>query len=273
VPGGSIAKRRARKRRASRLIMKVSEGAAVVAAVQLVLAAAVKATWEKVRPRGRALQIASELALVAVLALALGVSWRDGRVSQDDGLAVGPASSHVGAQVAEPGSQSGGNSMVAGSDLAPPEPPVPTARPLELLIPALDVHRAVEPVGTNHSGVMNLPSNAWNAGWYKGGPVPGAPGDAVIEGHAGYPGQPMIFGRLVALKPGDRIIVVLADKTKQLFLVDSMSSMAVGTAPPGLAEPYGPPRLTLITCTGHFDKNSYSYSQRLVLEAHYAGLA
>jgi Sortase domain len=277
VPPGSTARRRHRKGRAGRLFMKGSEEAAVVAAVQrviapavqLVLAVAEKATWEKTRPRGRGLHIASELALVAVLALTLGASWRDGFVSRDDGLAIGPAP----AQVAEPASQSGGNSMVAGSDLAPPEPPVPTARPLELLIPALDVHRAVEPVGTNHSGVMNLPSNAWNAGWYKGGPVPGAPGDAVIEGHAGYPGQPMIFGRLVALKPGDRIIVVLADKTKQLFLVDSMSSLAVGTAPPGMAEPYGPPRLTLITCTGHFDKNSYSYSQRLVLEAHYAGLA
>lgn len=222
----------------------------------------------------RALQLASELALVAVLALALGVSWRDGVVGQDDGLAVGPASAPVAAtQAAAPDSHSGDNYMVAGAGLAPPEPAVPTARPLELLIPALDVHRAVEQVGTNRYGVMNLPSNAWNAGWYKGGPVPGAPGDAVIEGHAGYPGQPMIFGRLVALKPGDQIIVVLADKTRQLFLVDSMKSVAVGTAPPGMAEPYGPPRLTLITCTGHFDKNSYSYSQRLVLEAHYAGLA
>src|SRR4029077_2228604 len=109
---------------------------------------------------------------------------------------------------------------------------------VQLLIPALDVHRAVEAVGVNRSGVMNLPVNAWNAGWYQGGPVPGAPGDAVIEGHAGYPGQPMIFGKLMTLRAGDRIIVVLADRTRQLFRVDSMTSLPVGTAPPGFAEPY-----------------------------------
>jgi sortase (surface protein transpeptidase) len=102
--------------------------------------------------------------------------------------------------------------------------------------------------------------------------VPGAPGDAVIEGHAGYTGKPMIFGKLVSLRPGDRIIVVLGDGTRRLFLVVSTTRVPVGAAPKGLAEPYGLPRLTLITCTGHFDKASYSYSERLVVETRYAGL-
>lgn len=149
---------------------------------------------------------------------------------------------------------------------------IPTAPPAQLLIPTLNVHRAVEGVGVNRSGVMNVPLNAWNAGWYNGGPVPGAPGDAVIEGHAGYPGQPMIFGKLSTLRPGDQIVVVLADKSRRLFVVVSTTSVPVGVAPPGMAEPYGPPRLTLITCTGSFDASSFSYSRRLVVEASYAGL-
>ncbi len=207
----------------------------------------------------------SELALVGVLVLALGTAWRDGVPSdQFPMVGVPPV---TGGFAAERGMQS----LVVTAP--PPEAPIPTAHPVQLLIPALDVHRAVENVGVNRAGVLNLPVNAWNAAWYGGSPVPGAPGDAVIEGHAGYPGQPMIFGRLVLLKPGDRIIVVLADGTRQLFLVDSMSRVAIGTAPPGMAEPYGPARLTLITCTGYFDKGSYSYSQRLVLEASYAGPA
>jgi sortase (surface protein transpeptidase) len=74
------------------------------------------------------------------------------------------------------------------------------------------------------------------------------------------------------LQPGDRIIVVLADKSRRLFLVVSTSRVPVGAAPNGFAEPYGPPRLTLITCTGYFDKASYSYSERLVVETRYAGL-
>lgn len=149
---------------------------------------------------------------------------------------------------------------------------IPKAPPVQLLIPALDVHRPVEAVGVDRSGVMNLPVNFWNAGWYNGGPVPGAPGDAVVEGHAGYPGEPLIFGRLATLRPGDRVVVVLGDGTRRLFLVESKAVLPVGSAPPGMGEPYGPPRLTLITCTGYFNKTSYSYSERLVVEASYAGL-
>jgi hypothetical protein len=149
---------------------------------------------------------------------------------------------------------------------------IPTAPPAQLLIPALDVHRAVEAVGTNRFGVMDLPVNGWNAGWYKGGPTPGAPGDAVIEGHAGYPNQPMMFGKLATLRRGAQVVVVLSDRSKRLFLVESMSTVAAGVAPPGLGEPYGPPRLTLITCTGHFDDQNHFYSQRLMVELSYSGV-
>jgi Sortase domain len=148
---------------------------------------------------------------------------------------------------------------------------IPTAVPVQLLIPILNVHRPVEAVGVSRYGFMNLPSNGWNAGWYRGGPVPGAPGDAVIEGHAGYPDQPMLFGKLSSLKPGAQIVVVLADGSRRLFLVVKMTSVPVGVAPPGLADPNGSPRLTLITCTGSFDANTFSYSRRLVVEASYAG--
>jgi Sortase domain len=149
---------------------------------------------------------------------------------------------------------------------------IPTAPPAQLLIPALDVHRAVEAVGTNRFGVMDLPANGWNAGWYRAGPTPGAPGDAVIEGHAGYPDQPMMFGKLATLRRGDQVVVVLADGSKRLFLVESMSTVAAGVAPPGLGEPFGLPRLTLITCTGHFDDHNHFYSQRLMVELSYSGV-
>src|ERR1700674_3585878 len=96
---------------------------------------------------------------------------------------------------------------------------LPTSPPAQLLIPSLRVHRAVEKVGTNRFGVMDLPVNGWNAGWYQAGPVPGGPGDAVMEGHAGYPHQPMIFGRLSSLRRGDQVIVVLSDGSRRLFLV------------------------------------------------------
>jgi sortase (surface protein transpeptidase) len=142
-----------------------------------------------------------------------------------------------------------------------------------ILIPSINVHRPIEPVGLDRSGAIVNTVNLWNAGWYKGGPVPGAPGDAVIEGHAGYPGAPLLFGRLPRLHPGDKIVVVLADGSRRLFLVDSLAIWAAGTKPSGLGLPYGPPRLTLITCTGPFDDHYKTYADRLAVEATYAGLA
>jgi len=152
-------------------------------------------------------------------------------------------------------------------------PPIPTSPPATILISSLDVHRPVEPVGVNRKGEMDLPQNLWNAGWYKYGPIPGAPGDAVIEGHAGYPNAPLLFARLRDLHGGDKIVIVLADGSRRLFLVDSIAIWRAGTGPPGLGEPYGPPRLTLITCTGPFDDHYKTYADRLSVEAHYAGLA
>ena len=101
---------------------------------------------------------------------------------------------------------------------------------------------------------------------------------ATLEGSAlgaqrrPHAGQPMIFGRLDMLRPGDRIIVVLSDKSRRLFLVVAKKTVPAGSAPPGLADPNGPPRLTLVTCAGHFDKARYSYSSRLMVETRYAGL-
>jgi sortase (surface protein transpeptidase) len=231
-------------------------------------------TWLS-RGRSRvARRLAGDVALAVVLAATLVFAWTD-KTPNIDIINTAPPTQSAMTLFAPSlaGAQDTLGSAKAASASIDQRLSVPTAAPVQLLIPSLDIHRPVEQVGTNRSGVMDLPANFWNAGWLRSGPVPGAPGDAVIEGHAGYPGQPLIFGRLVTLRPGDRIIVVLADGTRRLFKVESMTRVPVGAAPPGMAEPYGPPRLTLITCTGHFDQGRYSYSQRLVLEASYAGLA
>jgi hypothetical protein len=219
-------------------------------------------------------RLAGEGVLAVLLVATLAFSPRDGAPAEPSEVLVAPVPLHMSpfGQAALPDSQRLSALATTTEVSVSAKALIPTAPPAQLLIPALNVHRAVETVGADRSGVMNLPVNAWNAGWYKGGPIPGAPGDAVIEGHAGYPDQPMIFGRLGKLHAGDQIIVVLSDGSRRLFLVDSMATVPVGSAPPGMAEPYGPPRLTLITCTGHFDQNSYSYSSRLVLEASYAGV-
>ena len=219
-----------------------------------------------------------EVVLVVLLAVTVASSWRDGMPSdQFAGVVSAPVASTDSPQVT--GNHLSGKPDLWGSTLpvvapAPaPQPYIPSAPPVELLIPALNVHRPVEKVGVDEYGTLQLPVNAWDGGWYRWGPVPGAPGDAVIEGHAGYPKQPLMFGKLATLQPGDKIVVVLADGSRQLFLVASMGTVPAGSAPAGLGSFSGRPRLTLVTCTGHFDKKNFWYSDRLLLEATYAGLA
>jgi hypothetical protein len=232
-------------------------------------------------PRARVSEaLLGEVALGALLVAILAFAPRDGVPVDSADDSMGPNVRFTATPVEQPsfglalpgvrnlsGWASTSGALVSSRAL------IPTSPPAQLLIPSLNVHRAVEAVGVNRFGVMNLPVNGWNAGWYKGGPVPGAPGDAVIEGHAGYPGQPMIFGRLANLRPGDQVIVVLADKSRRLFVVVSMTSVAVGASPSGMADPSGPPRLTLLTCSGQFDDQSFSYSRRLVVELSYSGVA
>ena len=230
------------------------------------------------RPAMPSTQLLGEVALAVVLVASLLFTPRDS--SPNPSESTGPVVRYHASPVEQPllglalpglgnlaGWASASGASISNAAL------VPTAPPVQLLIPILNVHRPVEAVGVNRYGYMNLPANGWDAGWYQGGPVPGAPGDAVIEGHAGYPDQPMLFGKLNQLRRGDQIVVVLADSSRRLFEVLSMSSVPVGVAPPGLGGAGGAPRLTLITCTGSFDANSYSYSNRLVVELSYAGRA
>jgi Sortase domain len=235
-------------------------------------------TWLLLRRVHSSAQVLGQVVLGVLLLSALAFTPRDGVLASPD-ASLGPNvrfHASLGEQpsfgLTLPGLSNLSAWASASGAAVSSKALIPTAPPAQLLIPSLNVHRAVEGVGVNRFGVMNLPVNGWNAGWYKAGPVPGAPGDAVIEGHAGYPNQPMIFGRLSTLKSGDQIVVVLADGSKRLFVVVSKATFPVGSAPPGMGEPYGLPRLTLITCTGSFDANSFSYSRRLVVEASYAGL-
>jgi LPXTG-site transpeptidase (sortase) family protein len=214
-----------------------------------------------------------EIALAAVLGSALLFTWSDGTPDYGSSDLFVPTPAFATSVVGYADFVRARAAAALSSAAVPAEPSVPTAAPAMILIPSLNVHRPVEPVGVDASGMMENTVNLWNAGWYKGGPTPSAPGDAVIEGHAGYPDAPLLFGRLHQLQSGDRIVIVLADGSQRLFLVDSVAIWPAGTSPPGMGEPYGAPRLTLITCTGPFDDHYKTYADRLAVEATYAGLA
>lgn len=112
-----------------------------------------------------------------------------------------------------------------------------------------------------------MPQNVWSVGWYREGPVPGASGDSVIDGHSGLPGQPLVFANLGRLRPGAQITVTGTGGTRTDFVVRGLTSWPAGSHPPGLFATGGPARLSLITCTGPFNGGSQRYADRLIVEA------
>jgi hypothetical protein len=218
-------------------------------------------------------QLLAEVALALLLLAALALAWPAGPPTdpeRDTALAIGSSA----------GSERASGDRAA-DDMAPsrtkPLTPTfalraPTAAPVQVLISSLNLHPRVESVGLDRSGAMAVPRNYFDVGWYNGGPVPGDPGDAVIDGHAGYPDQPLVFAKLVKFRPGDKIVVVLADGSRRDFMVDSVRSWPARAHPTGLFDPYGPARLSLITCTGQFNDKRNTYADRLVVEAHFLGI-
>jgi len=170
--------------------------------------------------------------------------------------------------------------VLPGPDPPAPEPtsvPVapapPLAAPARLMIPSLNLDAQVEAIGVDSSGAMDAPHNIWDVGWYRGGPSPGAPGDAVIDGHLGLPGWPLVFSGLARVAIGDDVVVVLADGTRNRFNVTSLQSWPATSHPTGLFSADGEPRLSLITCTGAYERASQTYADRLIVEASYVGPA
>jgi sortase (surface protein transpeptidase) len=183
--------------------------------------------------------------------------------------------SPIAASAAVPSPQTRAEAALAPAQPRAPTPgpaPAPVPPPLRLIIPSLGVDAAVEDVGVDPAGAMATPHDIWNVGWFSPGPAPGAPGDAVVDGHLGLPGYPLVFNALGRLRVGDLVRVTGADGRNRDFTVSSISAWPAASHPTGLFDTSGPARLSLITCDGAYYPGSRTYADRLVVEADFTGL-
>ncbi len=169
--------------------------------------------------------------------------------------------------------------LLHGLRMSPPEevtadthPPsyaaaVESGAPTRLLIPAIEVDAHVEHVGIAPSGNMAVPYAYENVGWFRSGPIPGALGSAVIDGHVdtGF-GGPAVFARLHELSVGDVIYVESGDGEQLAFEVEEVMEYAYNEVPSErLFSQTDAPRLNLITCAGEWNQTSRSYDRRVVV--------
>lgn len=147
-----------------------------------------------------------------------------------------------------------------------------TAKPLSparLVVPSVGIDATVEQVGTKADGSMATPSSFSTVGWYKDGPWPGAPGNAVIAGHVNNAlTKAGVFEHLDALALGDTITVIDAQGRELHYAVNDIEDYRSTEAPVGkIFATNGPTQLVLITCAGDWDPRAHSYDHRLVITA------
>ena len=136
-----------------------------------------------------------------------------------------------------------------------------------LLIPAIDVNAAIDPVGIDREGKVAAPSSPMSVGWYRLGEQPGDPGSALFDGHLDWAGGHGVFWNLRMLNRGDRVSVLRGGRRFD-FAVTAARRYAFNQPPPAtLFARSGPSTLALITCDGAWDGARHSYLQRLVVEA------
>lgn len=154
---------------------------------------------------------------------------------------------------------------------APAETPVPPAQPVLLTIPKIEVSASIESVANDAQGRMDVPEGVQNAAWWNLGPLPGAPGNAVISGHLDtYLQEPAVFWRLRELEPGDTLSVRDARGVDHTFEVVNSEVYTHDQVPLDII--FGDavrirPNLILITCEGTWDSDARNYDQRYVVYA------
>lgn len=164
-------------------------------------------------------------------------------------------------------------SRLAAGELGPAArgPWLRRSPPVSVEIPAIGVDSKLLHLGKNANGTIAVPSltaPVSRAAWYKYSPTPGQVGASVIEGHVDTYQGPAVFFRLGALRPGDRIVVHLADGVTAIFRVTGVREYLKSRFPAKAI--YGKTNyaaLHLITCGGAFNYVTHHYLSSTVVFA------
>jgi sortase A len=176
-------------------------------------------------------------------------------------VAVGPLWNH-----AAPPSPSYSSSSTSAVAMAASYSFNETAIPRQLIIPRINVNAKIQGVGIGKTGNMAVVDSYWDVGWYRKGPVPGALGNAVIEGHLDQVVSPYaVFSKLDQLKPGDEVDVIDTRGRIVRFEVIGSKSYPNNADTSEVFGSSNESHLNLITCTGDWIKSQHQYTDRLVV--------
>ena len=145
---------------------------------------------------------------------------------------------------------------------------LPESDPVLVTIPRIGVRSRLVKLGLDDQGAMDVPQDPADAGWFTGGPTPGALGPAIIAGHVTWNGAHGVFYRLRTMRPGDQVTVTREDGKTAVFTVSRVARFSKSEFPSravyGRIDHAG---LRLITCGGTYDAAQHKYQDNVIVFA------
>ncbi len=123
----------------------------------------------------------------------------------------------------------------------------------------------IVPVGIDSSNQMELEEGIERISWYESSAIPGNSGNAILAGHRDWAGALGSFQYLETVSQGEQVVITYEDKTTRTFEVVSKQVYSFDNIPSYVTDISGEPRVTLITCTGAFDRAEGGYQNRVVV--------
>jgi Sortase domain len=159
--------------------------------------------------------------------------------------------------------------LLAGEAPPAPDPVRAGTMPVELALPARNLHAPVVAVTTGPEGALVLPDAPSTVGWWSPSALAGgAGGTTVLAGHVdSLAGELGVLAVLRQVAEGEEIVVAGADGRSVGYRVTARRQYAKAELPPEVFAAGGPPRLVLITCGGVFDRRTRHYSDNVVVFA------
>lgn len=153
-----------------------------------------------------------------------------------------------------------------------PVPPTPTPTPEppanRFVIPSVGIRAVVETKGLDKNLAMQVPDDPFEVAWYDFSAKPGTPGNAVFAGHVDHirVGR-AVFWNLRDVKIGDIMEYHTIDGQIYRYRVSRITTQNASSPANDVVAPTTVETMTVITCTGSFDRNALSYDQRLIVQA------
>jgi sortase (surface protein transpeptidase) len=205
-------------------------------------------------------------ALGLSVAIGLPVAWQLSRPAAAVGA---PVVTALATPSSAPASPTDAARPAVGVRDAAPAPASSAPAPTQIAVPALGIDAPVDAVGVTADGQMQIPDDVDRVGWYRFGPPPGGPGNAVLAGHVDDAVQGL--GALAPLRSaevGTEVLLTDSAGTVSRWQVVSRELIDKQEVPlDALFARGGPPRVVLVTCGGPFDAVRRSYLDNVVVVA------